>query len=168
MTWIVENLPVMWETCVWSVGQKDCLQKGILLQYCCLENFLDRRTWWAIVHGVGKVRHDWEIDTQAKNKYEINEIRNSSLKKISQCKVNKTKPKRAKIQKVTLAKSCLSCISTDSLISIFPISFTLNIKQPFREYLWYTTWLSHVFLFNSHNYIWGRALREAKRHETTA
>ena len=31
--------------------------------------------------GLQRVRHDWEIDTQVKNKYEINEIRNSSLKK---------------------------------------------------------------------------------------
>ena len=90
--------------------------------------------------GLQRVRHDWEIDTQVKNKYEINEIRNSSLKKhidflrnkVSQGKANKMKPKTAKIRKVTLAKSCLSCMSTDSLISIFPISFTLNIKQPLR------------------------------------
>ena len=27
---------------------------GNLLQYCCLENPMDRGAWWAIVHGVAK------------------------------------------------------------------------------------------------------------------
>ena len=27
---------------------------GNPLQYSCLENFMDRRTWWATVHGVAK------------------------------------------------------------------------------------------------------------------
>ena len=27
---------------------------GYPLQYSCLENSMDRRTWWAIVHGVTK------------------------------------------------------------------------------------------------------------------
>ena len=97
--------------------------------------------------GLQRVRHDWEIDTQSKYKYEIKEIRNSSLKKhidflrnkVSPGKANKMKPKRAKIQKMTSAKTRLSCMSTDSFISIFLMSFTLNIKQTFRECLWYTT-----------------------------
>ena len=28
------------------------------LQYSCLENPMDRRTWWATVHGVIRVGHD--------------------------------------------------------------------------------------------------------------
>ena len=28
------------------------------LQYACLENPIDRGTWWAIVHGVARVRHN--------------------------------------------------------------------------------------------------------------
>ena len=28
------------------------------LQYSCLENFMDRGAWWAIVHGVSKSGHD--------------------------------------------------------------------------------------------------------------
>jgi len=27
---------------------------GNPLQYSCLDNFMDRRIWWAIVHGVAK------------------------------------------------------------------------------------------------------------------
>ena len=32
---------------------------GNLLQYSCLENPMDRGAWWATVHGVAGVRHDW-------------------------------------------------------------------------------------------------------------
>ena len=28
------------------------------LQYSCLENPMDRGAWWAIVHGIARVRHD--------------------------------------------------------------------------------------------------------------
>ena len=31
---------------------------GNPLQYSCLENSMDRGAWWAIVHGVARVRHD--------------------------------------------------------------------------------------------------------------
>ena len=31
---------------------------GNPLQYSCLENPIDRRTWWATLHGVTRVRHD--------------------------------------------------------------------------------------------------------------
>ena len=31
---------------------------GNPLQYSCLENPIDRGTWWATVHGVTRVRHD--------------------------------------------------------------------------------------------------------------
>ena len=31
---------------------------GNPLQYSCLENPLDRGTWWATVHGVARVGHD--------------------------------------------------------------------------------------------------------------
>ena len=27
---------------------------GHLLQYSCLENFMDREAWWATVHGISK------------------------------------------------------------------------------------------------------------------
>ena len=32
---------------------------GIPLQYSCLENSMDGGAWWAIVHGVTKIGHDW-------------------------------------------------------------------------------------------------------------
>ena len=39
-------------------GQEDPLEKGLgPLQYSCLENSIDRETWWATVHGI-RVRHD--------------------------------------------------------------------------------------------------------------
>ena len=33
---------------------------GNPLQYSCLENPMDRRAWWAAVHGVARVGHDLE------------------------------------------------------------------------------------------------------------
>ena len=37
-----------------SLGQEDPLEKGMAnpLQYCCLGNPMDRRAWWATVHGI--------------------------------------------------------------------------------------------------------------------
>ena len=34
------------------VGRSPGLGNGNLLQYLCLENSMDRGSWWAIVHGV--------------------------------------------------------------------------------------------------------------------
>ena len=31
---------------------------GNPLQYSCLENAMNRESWWATVHGVTRVRHD--------------------------------------------------------------------------------------------------------------
>ena len=39
--------------CIWGEGN------GTPLQYCCLENPMDRGAWWAAVHGSLRVRHDW-------------------------------------------------------------------------------------------------------------
>ena len=32
---------------------------GNPLQYCCLENSMNRWAWWATVHGSQRIRHDW-------------------------------------------------------------------------------------------------------------
>jgi len=42
------------ETWIQSLGREDLLEKGTAtqLQYCCLENPMDRGTWWATVHRV--------------------------------------------------------------------------------------------------------------------
>ena len=39
-----------------SLGWEDPLEKEMTLhsQYSCLENSMDRRAWWATVHGVAK------------------------------------------------------------------------------------------------------------------
>ena len=53
----INNPPTVQETWVWSLGQEDPLEKGTAmhsLQYSCLENSMDRRVWWATVHGVAK------------------------------------------------------------------------------------------------------------------
>ena len=35
-------------------GRSSGVGNGNPLQYSCLENFMDRGTWWSIVHGVAK------------------------------------------------------------------------------------------------------------------
>ena len=35
------------------------VENGNLLQYSCLENFMDRGAWWATVHGVAKRQTQW-------------------------------------------------------------------------------------------------------------
>ena len=60
---MVKNLPLMQETWVWSMGQEDPLEKGMATHSTILfhyspgfypENPMDRRAWWATVHGVTK------------------------------------------------------------------------------------------------------------------
>ena len=52
----VKNLPAMQETWVQSLSWEDPLEKGTSypLQHSCLENSMDRGSWWATVHGVTK------------------------------------------------------------------------------------------------------------------
>ena len=45
---MVKNLPAVQEICVWSLTQKDLLEKegsGYPLQFSCLENSMNRRAW---------------------------------------------------------------------------------------------------------------------------
>ena len=49
-----KNLPAMQETWVQSLGREDSLENGKPLQYSCLENSMDRRTWWLTVRGVAE------------------------------------------------------------------------------------------------------------------
>ena len=49
---MVTNLPAMQETLVLSLDLEDPLEYGYPLQYSCLENSMDRESWWAPVHGV--------------------------------------------------------------------------------------------------------------------
>ena len=51
----VKNPPAMQEIWVRSLDGEDTLEKnGNPLQYSCLKNSMDRRAWWATVHGVTK------------------------------------------------------------------------------------------------------------------
>jgi len=53
----VKNPPEMQETQVPSLDQEDPLEKGMAIrQYSCLENSMDRGSWWTTVHGVAKSR----------------------------------------------------------------------------------------------------------------
>ena len=54
---VVKNLPAVQEpqeTRVRSPGWKDPLEERMATHSSCLENPMDRRAWWATVHGVAK------------------------------------------------------------------------------------------------------------------
>ena len=55
---MVENLPAMQETQVWSLDWKDPLGMATHSSYSCLENSMDRGAWRATVHGMQRVEHD--------------------------------------------------------------------------------------------------------------
>ena len=57
---VVNNLPTMQDTWVQSLGWKDPLEKGMAntLQYSCLENSTNRKTWQVTIPGVTKSRKD--------------------------------------------------------------------------------------------------------------
>ena len=44
---------------------------GYPLQYSCLEKSIERGNWWATVHVVAKVGHDWMIGTHAFNYFPL-------------------------------------------------------------------------------------------------
>ena len=58
MTQTVKNLPAELETRVPSLGLEDPLEKGMVTHSSILglENSMDRRAWWATVHGDAKSR----------------------------------------------------------------------------------------------------------------
>ena len=53
---LVKNLPAMWETWVPALGWEDPLEEGMSTHSSILSRRvpMDRRTWWAPVHGVAK------------------------------------------------------------------------------------------------------------------
>ena len=51
-------MPAEQEIWVRFLSWEDPLEKEMATQYSCLENPMDRRAWWVIVHGVAK-----ELDT---------------------------------------------------------------------------------------------------------
>ena len=62
---MVKNLPIVQETQVQSLRGEDPHGEvnGNPLHYFCLKSYMDRRGWWAIVHGVAKSGHDWATNT---------------------------------------------------------------------------------------------------------
>ena len=60
VTQTVKNLPAMWETWVQSLGWEDPLEEGMATysSFLAWKIPLDKRAWWATVHGLQRVRHD--------------------------------------------------------------------------------------------------------------
>ena len=59
--YVVKNLPVNAGDAGWipASGRSPGRGNGNPFQYCCLENSMDRGTWWATVHRWQRVRHSW-------------------------------------------------------------------------------------------------------------
>jgi len=57
---MVKNLPVNAgdSGSIPGSGRSPEERSGNPFQYSCLENSMDRGTWWATVHGGHRVRHD--------------------------------------------------------------------------------------------------------------
>ena len=57
---VVKNLHAMREIAglIPGWGRSPGEGNGYPLQYSCLENSMDRRVWWATVHGVARIGHD--------------------------------------------------------------------------------------------------------------
>ena len=62
---MVKNLPANAGdvSSILGLGRSPGEGNGNPLQYTCLENPMDRRTWWATVHGVAKVGHNRATNT---------------------------------------------------------------------------------------------------------
>ena len=50
---------------------RDVEGNGTPLQYFCLENPMDRGAWWAAVHGVARVGHDWSHAAAAADRFRV-------------------------------------------------------------------------------------------------
>ena len=62
---MVQNLPAVWETWVWSLGWEDPVEEGVTTPdalYSCLENPMDRGAWRATVRGIAKSQ-TWQTDS---------------------------------------------------------------------------------------------------------
>ena len=57
---VVKNLPANAGNMglILGLGRSPGVGNGNPLQYSCLGNPMDRRTWWAAVYGVARVRHN--------------------------------------------------------------------------------------------------------------
>ena len=62
---MVKNLPTMQETWVWSLGWED-LQKNGMATHSSILTWripLNRGAWRSTVHGVARIRNNWETNT---------------------------------------------------------------------------------------------------------
>ena len=59
MAQTVKNQSATWETWIQLLSQKDPLENCYPLQYSCMENLMERGTWWAAVHRVAKSWAQW-------------------------------------------------------------------------------------------------------------
>ena len=70
-----------------GLGRSSGEGNGNPLQYSCLENAMDAGVWWATVHGVARVEHDWATSLSLSNETTINAQRSQVSKSFNGRKV---------------------------------------------------------------------------------
>jgi len=69
-----------------ELGRSPGTGNGKPLQYSCLENSLDRRAWWATVHGVTKTRTRLSTHTIAYVTYSVtNKNKAEAIRNLKEC-----------------------------------------------------------------------------------
>ena len=69
-----------------ELGRSTGTGNGKPLQYSCLENSLDRRAWWATVHGVTKTRTRLSTHTIAYVTYSVtNKNKAEAIRNLKEC-----------------------------------------------------------------------------------
>ena len=62
-----------------ELGRSPGGRNGHPLQYSCLENLMDRGTWWATVHGVQRVGHAWATEHIKKLSIQVEMVRSCMI-----------------------------------------------------------------------------------------
>ena len=82
----VKNLPAVQETClIPGLGRSPGEGHGNPLQYSCLENPMDRGSWWPTVHGVAESDTTEQISTATL--FQLDKLRGKFLLLLGSCLV---------------------------------------------------------------------------------
>ena len=77
----VKNLPAMWETQVWALGQEDPLEKGMATHSSALAWTIPRTEEPGGLQSIGSQRagHDWATNTHTDTVSKVQQVLKSSL-----------------------------------------------------------------------------------------
>ena len=95
-------------------------ENGNPLQYSCLEYFMDRGAWWAIIHGVAKSQTRLSMHTHSQRRAHLSVNFNKDLEEVQ-------KPARGYLRKCNQAEeqvqspevqACPTCLSNSEAASV--------------------------------------------------